>query len=59
MKHVLPVFGLEPLDQFYRRTGEASYRYENGGGAFVTDLRVNATGFVTEYPGVWQVAKTA
>jgi len=50
-----PSFALEPLDQLYRRTGEASYRYESAGGTFVADLRVNAAGFVTEYPGLWQV----
>ena len=54
-----PSFTLEPLDQLYRRIGEASYRYESAGGAFVTDLQVNAAGFVTEYPGIWQVEKTA
>ena len=49
-----PSFALEPLDQLYRRTGEDSYRYESDGGAFAADLRVNASGFVTEYPGLWQ-----
>lgn len=50
-----PSFALEPLDQRYRRTGEACYRYESAGGVFVRDLQVNAAGFVTEYPGFWQV----
>jgi hypothetical protein len=50
-----PSFTLEPLDQLYRRTGETTYRYESAGGTFVTDLRVNAAGFVTEYPGGWQI----
>jgi hypothetical protein len=47
-----PSFALEPLDQLYRRTGEATYRYESSG--FVRDLRVNAAGFVIDYPGFWQ-----
>jgi hypothetical protein len=50
-----PSFALRPLDQIYRRTGDASYRYESAGGAFVRDLRVNAAGFVTEYPGLWEM----
>jgi uncharacterized protein len=50
-----PIFTLEPLDQFYRRTGDATYRYESAGGAFVADLRVNAAGFVIEYPGFCQL----
>jgi hypothetical protein len=50
-----PSFALEPLEQLYRRTGDATYRYESGGGAFVRDLRVNAAGFVIDYPGAWQI----
>jgi hypothetical protein len=49
-----PSFALEPLDQLYRRTGDATYRYESAAGAFVRDLRVNAAGFVTDYPGFWR-----
>ena len=30
-----------------------TYRYE-AGDAFSTDLEVNAAGFVTEYPGLWE-----
>jgi hypothetical protein len=52
-----PSFALERLDQLYRRTGETSYRYESGGGAFVADLHVNAAGFVVDYPGFWQVER--
>lgn len=51
----VPEFALEPLDQCYRRTGGACYRYESAGGVFVRDLQVKAAGFVTEYPGFWQV----
>jgi hypothetical protein len=50
-----PGLGLEPLDQVYRRTGEAIYRYESGDGAFVRDLTVDAAGFVTRYPGFFEV----
>jgi hypothetical protein len=50
-----PSFSLEPLDQHYRRTGDTTYRYESAGGAFVADLKVNATGFVIDYPGFWQI----
>ncbi len=54
-----PSFALEPLDQVYRRTGDTTYRYESAGGSFVADLRVNAEGFVTEYPGFWRVEASA
>jgi uncharacterized protein len=50
-----PSFALEPLDQLYRRTGGATYRYESAGGGFVADLEVNGAGFVIRYPGFWQV----
>ncbi|PWU17191.1 MAG: hypothetical protein C5B48_16285 [Candidatus Rokuibacteriota bacterium] len=54
-----PTFTLEPLDQLYRRTGDAMYRYESGGGAFVADLPVNPAGFVTLYPGFCQAEASA
>jgi uncharacterized protein len=50
-----PDFTLEILEQLYRRNQEASYYYESAGGRFVTDLEVNAAGFITRYPGLWQV----
>jgi hypothetical protein len=50
-----PSFALEPLEQLYSRVGVATYRYESAGGRFVTELRVNAAGFVTRYPSFWQV----
>ena len=50
-----PSFALEPLEQVYRRTGEATYRYESAGGAFAADLRVDAAGFVTDYAGIWRI----
>ena len=46
-----PSFALEPLAQVYRRTADAVYRYESGGGSFVADLEVDAAGLVTHYPG--------
>ncbi len=52
-----PEFTLKPLEQIYRRIGDLSYRYESAGGTFVAKLQVNATGFVTSYPGHW-VAET-
>jgi hypothetical protein len=51
-----PEMALEPLDQVYRRTGESTYDYESGGGAFRTTLRVDASGFVTDYPDLWTSA---
>jgi hypothetical protein len=50
-----PSLTLEPLAQRYRRIDTTIYRYESAGGRFVTELQVNATGFVTYYPSVWQV----
>jgi hypothetical protein len=48
-------FSLEPLDQVYRHTDAGVYRYESAGGSFTAELTVNAVGFVTQYPGFWQV----
>lgn len=45
-----PSFLLEPLEQRYRRIDASTYRYESAGG-FVAELRVNAEGLVTLYPG--------
>jgi uncharacterized protein len=53
-----PSLVLEVLPQMYRRVGEYTYRYESGGGTFACVLQVNAEGFVTSYPGLWQ-AETA
>jgi hypothetical protein len=49
-----PSFKLEPLSQQYRRLGESAYRYESAGGQFVAELTVNPSGFVLDYPGIWQ-----
>jgi hypothetical protein len=50
-----PSFELEPLAQVYTRLDEFRYRYSSGGGSFVRELTVNEVGFVTDYPGLWQV----
>lgn len=49
-----PGFVLERLEQVYRRTAVASYRYTSADGSFAAELTVNAAGFVTHYPGRWQ-----
>jgi hypothetical protein len=54
-----PSFKLEPLLQQYRRIGEAAYRYKSAGGQFVTDLKINRSGFVLDYPGIWQSVATS
>jgi hypothetical protein len=48
-----PSFKFELLQQVYRREREGTYRYESDAGAFVRSLEVNASGFVTSYPGLW------
>ncbi len=49
-----PSFRLEPLAQTYTRLSELVYRYESSGGKFVADLKVNAAGFVIDYPNIWK-----
>lgn len=49
-----PSFEFERLTQTYRRTGESTYRYESTTGV-AADLEVNSIGFVTNYPGLWQL----
>jgi uncharacterized protein len=50
-----PLVRLESLDQTYERVSESKYRYESGGGSFVATLETNTAGFVTQYPGLWQL----
>ena len=50
-----PAVALESLDQTYERVSESRYRYESRGGTFVALLETNAAGFVTHYPGLWQL----
>ncbi|HEY3171370.1 MAG TPA: putative glycolipid-binding domain-containing protein [Thermoanaerobaculia bacterium] len=52
-----PSFWFEPLEQSYRRLSRNRYRYESAGGRFETDLEVDKNGFVTRYPGFWEVAR--
>jgi hypothetical protein len=49
-----PSFELEVLTQQYRRLDESTYRYESAGGQFVSELKVNKSGLVVEYPGIWR-----
>jgi uncharacterized protein len=49
-----PSFKLELLPQRYHRLTEHTYRYESAGGQFVAELKVNRSGFVIDYPGIWQ-----
>lgn len=53
-----PSFKLEPLPQQYHRLDETAYRYESAGGQFVADLKVNRSGFVIDYPGIWEAEAT-
>jgi hypothetical protein len=48
-----PDLTLKPLDQTYERVAESLYRYESG--TFVAMLETNNIGFVTRYPGLWEV----
>lgn len=48
----------ERLSRASRRDGERTSRYESAGGAFVRTLEVDAAGFVTDYPGLWQAEST-
>jgi hypothetical protein len=50
-----PSLQFEVLPQVYRRVADRTYRYESRGGSFVRTLEVDAAGFVTSYPGLWQV----
>jgi hypothetical protein len=49
-----PSFKLEPLEQVYRRVKTSQYQYESAGGKFVSDLEVEKTGLVIQYPNFWR-----
>jgi hypothetical protein len=49
-----PSFILETLPQRYQRLDETTYRYESAGGQFTAELKVNQSGFVVDYLGIWQ-----
>jgi uncharacterized protein len=48
-----PSFSLEPLPQQYERIDTDSYRYSSNNGQFIAELRTDAFGFVSDYPGIW------
>ena len=50
-----PSLELEPFSQVYTRLDEFTYRYSSRDGEFVADLTVDAIGFPTVYPGLWEV----
>lgn len=50
-----PSFKLEPLEQVYRRLKGSKYRYESVESRFVTELEVDNTGLVTNYPNFWRL----
>jgi hypothetical protein len=53
-----PSLEFELLPQVYRRVAERTYRYESRGDSFVRTLEVDASGFVTSYPGLWRAEST-
>jgi len=48
-----PEFTLELLEQSYARLDEVTYRYESGNGKFRCDLKVDESGLVLDYAGLW------
>lgn len=44
-----PTLEVEPLPQRYTRTGERTWHYESGGGAFRAELEVDEEGLVVSY----------
>jgi hypothetical protein len=49
-----PTLVLQPLNQRYQRIGTMTYHYQTADGQFRRELEVNAAGFVTRYPGLWE-----
>ena len=47
-----PSFSLEPLEQVYRRNGDAVYSYRSSTG-FEADITVDENGLAVEYAGLW------
>jgi uncharacterized protein len=50
-----PSMKLQPLRQTYTRIDKERVRYESAGGRFTRDLRINRSGLVLDYPGLWQM----
>jgi len=46
---------VKPLTQVYLRSKANVYHYESAGGKFQRELIVNENGFVTSYPGLWEL----
>lgn len=51
-----PDLGLRPLVHWFRRESENRYAYRSDNG-FATELKVNAEGFVVDYPPLWTEEK--
>jgi len=47
---------LQPLRQLYHRIADDQYRYSCPDLPFDSTLRVNADGFVLDYPPLWEAA---
>ena len=50
-----PELELEPLEQRYHRVAIDRYEYEAPGVDYAATLQVSEIGFVTRYPGLWEV----
>lgn len=54
-----PKLNLQLLPQRYTRLGQRLYRYGNRTSKFSVDLEVDEFGWVTSYPGYWELEGTA
>jgi hypothetical protein len=50
-----PELGLERLEQHYRRVDLHRYAYQAPGVGYAGTLEVSEVGFVTTYPGLWEL----
>jgi uncharacterized protein len=50
-----PSMKVKALPQSYSRLRKGVYHYESSGGRFKRNLLVDKEGFVTKYPGIWQM----
>jgi hypothetical protein len=50
-----PSLRVKPLTQTYLRSKLNTFHYESAGGKFQRDMIVNEKGFVTSYPGLWEL----
>ncbi|MCK9531206.1 MAG: putative glycolipid-binding domain-containing protein [Gammaproteobacteria bacterium] len=51
----IPDGGLMRLEQHYQRVGPDAYDYRAPGIGYAATLQVAETGFVTRYPGLWEM----